>query len=116
MSALAARTKWQRNPMPVSSGPEAGTSKNESIDLRAYWGLVVRRRWLILASFVAAVIVTLVVTVRQTKIYEAVCTIIIEVSAPRVLDNQQVQDVVESGSGSYRYSKEYYETQYKVIT
>ena len=52
----------------------------------------------------------------QTKIYDATCTIIIDLTAPKVLDKDSVQDVVETGTGSYWYSREYYETQYKVLT
>ena len=33
-----------------------------------------------------------------------------------MLDKDTVQEVVESGSGGYWYSKEFYETQYKVLT
>jgi capsular exopolysaccharide synthesis family protein len=66
--------------------------------------------------FAAAVLLTLLVTLRQTKIYAATTTLIIDLNAPRVLNKDQVQDVVDSGTGGYWYSKEYYETQYKVIT
>jgi capsular exopolysaccharide synthesis family protein len=92
------------------------SSREGEIDLHAYWRIVVRRRWVILAVFAAAVLLTMPVTLRQTKIYAATTTIIIDVNAPRVLNKEQVQDVVESGTGGYWYTKEYYETQYKVIT
>lgn len=95
-------------PQPAEEG--------SALDLHAFWRTVVRRRWLILPFFTAVVLVTALMTVRQTKIYDAVCTIIIDVNAPRVLDKEAVQDVMDSGTGSYWYSKEYYETQYKVLT
>ena len=88
----------------------------DAIDLRAYWRVIVRRRWVIASVFAAAVILTLLVTLRQTKIYAATATLIIDLNAPRVLNNKDVQEVVDSGTGGYWYSKEYYETQYKVIT
>jgi polysaccharide biosynthesis transport protein len=87
----------------------------ETIDLRAYWRTIVRRRWLAIPFFLATVLVAAVTTLRQTKMYDATCTIIIDLAAPRVLDDQQMQDVVQSGTGGYWYSREYYETQYKVI-
>jgi capsular exopolysaccharide synthesis family protein len=87
----------------------------DEIDLRAYWRIVVRRRWVIGAVFAAAVVLTLLFTLRQPKIYAASATLIIDLNAPRVLDTKEVQDVVDSGTGGYWYSKEYYETQYKVI-
>ncbi len=88
----------------------------EAIDLHAYWRVVMRRRWVVIPFFVATVVVTALVTLRQTKIYDATCTIIIDLSAPKVLDTQQMQDVVETGAGALYWSREYYETQYKVIT
>jgi capsular exopolysaccharide synthesis family protein len=92
---------------PVTDGDE--------IDLRAYWRILMRRRWVIASVFAAVVVVTLLFTLRQTKVYSATATLIIEVSAPKVLNQQEVQDVVETGSGGYLMSKEYTETQYKVI-
>jgi polysaccharide biosynthesis transport protein len=92
------------------------TQDGDEIDLRAYWRVIVRRRWVILGVFAAAVLLTLLVTLRQTKIYAATTTLIIEHSAPRVLDKDQVQDVADTGPGAYWSAKEYYETQYKVIT
>ncbi len=104
----------QRSNLPEpSQQPSEGS---ESIDLHAYWRTIVRRRWLIIPFFLAVVLVTGIVTLRQTRIYDATCTIIIDLAAPKVLDKDSVQEVVESGSGGYWYSKEFYETQYKVLT
>jgi capsular exopolysaccharide synthesis family protein len=104
----------QQENSPESRGLVAEVT--EAIDLHAYWRTIMRRRWLIIPFFLATVLITGLVTLRQTKIYDATCTIIIELSAPRVLDKDSVQEVVESGSSSYWYSKEFYETQYKVLT
>jgi capsular exopolysaccharide synthesis family protein len=81
-----------------------------------YWRMLVRRRWVVLSTLAVVILATVLVTLRQTKIYSAVCSIIIESSAPRVLDAQQVQDVVESGSGTSWMSRDYYETQFKILT
>ncbi len=99
-----------------SEGNVRPARDEDEIDLRAYWRVVLRRRWTIAAVFTAAVVLTLLFTLRQTKIYAATTTLIIDLNAPRVLNKEQVQDVVDSGTGNYWYSKEYYETQYKVIT
>jgi len=90
--------------------------QGDELDLRAYWRVIVRRRWLILGVFAAVVVLTMLVTLRQTRIWAATTTLVIENSAPRVLDKDQVQDVVDTGVGAFWSSKEYYETQYKVIT
>lgn len=107
---MAENRNYQPDPSPQPLG-EGG-----SIDLRAFWRTIIRRRWLILPFFATVVLITTLATLRQTKVYDAVCTIIIDISAPRVLEEKSVQDVMESGTGSYWYSKEYYETQYRVIT
>jgi len=94
----------------------AASQDGDEIDLRAYWRVIIRRRWVIASVFVAALLLTLLVTLRQPKVYAATATLIIDLNAPRVLDKEKVADVVDSGTGGYWYSKEYYETQYKVIT
>jgi succinoglycan biosynthesis transport protein ExoP len=87
----------------------------DTLDLHALWRTVLRRRWLAIPFFLATVLVTAIVTLRQTKIYDATTSIIIDLSAPRVFDKDQVQDVVDSGPGGFWFSREYYETQYKVL-
>ncbi|HSN15697.1 MAG TPA: GumC family protein, partial [Anaeromyxobacteraceae bacterium] len=96
-------------PQPVQA------ADGDEIDLRAYWRILMRRRWMIGAVFAAMVVVTLLFTLRQTKIYSAATTLIIEPNAPRVFDKEQVQDVVDTGTSSFLANKEYFETQYKVI-
>ncbi|HET8542014.1 MAG TPA: Wzz/FepE/Etk N-terminal domain-containing protein, partial [Anaeromyxobacter sp.] len=99
-----------------AEGHVRSAADEQEFDLREYWRAFQRRRWVIASVFAAAVILTLLVTLRQTKIYAATATLIIDLNAPRVLDKKQVEEVVETGTGGYWYSKEYYETQYKVIT
>lgn len=75
---------------------------------------VLRKRWpavLIASGLVFGLAV--VWTLRQPKIYESTCTLVIETSAPRVLND--VKDVVELGTGNYWANKEYYETQFRII-
>ncbi|RLB58911.1 MAG: capsular biosynthesis protein [Deltaproteobacteria bacterium] len=84
------------------------------IDLRDYWNVVIKRRWTVLFFFVVVVTLVTIYTLRQTKIYEAKASVIIEPYAPQVLGN--VREVYNLGAGSYWSNKEYYETQYQVIT
>jgi len=99
----------------VSSLNQRGLQLVEAIDLHKYWRTIIRRRWILIPFFLATVAVTTVHTLRQTKIYDSVCTIIIDLQAPRVFDKGEVQEVVETGTGGYWFSREYYETQYRVI-
>jgi capsular exopolysaccharide synthesis family protein len=94
--------------------PQTDESQEPQIDLREYWKIVVKRRWTVLAFFLVAVTLVAIFTLRQQKIYEARASVIIEIDAPQVLGN--VREVYNLGAGSYWSNKEYYETQYKVIT
>ena len=99
----------QTHPQPPPQAPE-----EQPIDLRKYAETLLKRKWIILLVFVSAVAVTAVFTMRQPKIYAASTSLVIESSAPAVL-GEQVRDAVDLGTGSYWYSKEFYETQYKII-
>lgn len=101
----------------MSVTPEAGADLGEdsvSKQLRTYW-FVVRKRWpAALLVFAIAVGAAFLWTLRQTKIYAATCSVMIDPMAPQVLNG--VKDVVELGTGSYWANKEFYETQYRVIS
>ena len=89
----------------------------EGFDLRKYWSIIVRRRWLVIPVFLAALIGATAYTLRQPKIYDATVTIIIDLQPPKVLDAQQVGNIIETGAGELAFwSQEYYQTQYKIIT
>ena len=88
--------------------------EDEQINLRAYWSILLKRKWVVLAVFVAAVVAMAVYSLGQTKIYSAQTSIIIDMNAPQVL-GEGVREVVEVGSGSYWYTKDFYETQYRVM-
>jgi succinoglycan biosynthesis transport protein ExoP len=98
------------------SGTEAASgseSLETKIDLRAYWR-VIRKRWPFVAlSTILGVAAAFVYTYRQPRIYEANCQILIDANAPQVL--QGFKDAVELGTGTTFTSKEFYETQYRII-
>jgi capsular exopolysaccharide synthesis family protein len=84
------------------------------IDIRDYWNIIVKRKWTVMAIFCIAVALAAIFTLRQTKIYEAGASIIIEPYAPQVLGN--VREVYHLGAGSYWTNKEYYKSQFNIIT
>ncbi|MBI5548656.1 MAG: hypothetical protein HY901_32645, partial [Deltaproteobacteria bacterium] len=100
----------QQNTPPQQAPP----MDEKPIDIRKYVEMLLKRKWVILLVFVASVSVTAVFTMRQQKIYSASTSLVIESSAPAVL-GEQVRDAIDIGNGSYWYSKEFYETQYKII-
>jgi capsular exopolysaccharide synthesis family protein len=97
-------------PPPTAPGaPDVGTSVWEYVG-------VIRRRWpLIALVMVAALGISAFVTLRTVKIYRATATVSIEAEAPRVLGDN-VEGVVDMGTGAAWSNIEYYETQYKIIT
>ncbi len=94
-----------------ANAPEPSTF----VDFMLYLRVVARRRWVILLTIALAALAAGLYTLRQPKVYQATASLIIDASAPRYLDNNQMPEVVESGTGTYWYNKEHYETQYKVI-
>lgn len=72
------------------------------------------RKWIILGTALVVLVATAAYTFRQTRIYSAAASVIIDVTAPRFLDTQ-VQDVSDTGATNYWFNREYFETQYKVI-
>lgn len=84
-------------------------------DFRAVYHLFLRRRALILGTAVVLFAAVTLHTLKQPRIYGAMASIIIDAAAPRVLDNQ-VQDVSEAGTGGYWFTREYTETQTRIIT
>lgn len=85
----------------------------ETIDLRAYLAVLLKRKWSIAAVFLLVVAAVGVWTARQPKIYKASTSVIIDPRAPKALND--VNDVIDLGAGSYWATKEFYETEYKVI-
>ena len=84
-------------------------------NLKGALSVLLRRRWVIIGTFVPIFAAVALYTLRQPKVYAASASMIIEVAGPHVLDGQ-VQDVSDSATNGYWWSREYTETQFKVIT
>ena len=95
--------------MTAATGPTSGPISPEATSpLRAYLG-VLRSRWrLVLSVAVLTVASAVIFTTRQTPIYQASATVLIDPEAPRVVNIPEVTH--EAGN-----SQEYYATQYKVL-
>jgi len=78
-------------------------------ELQHYLSLL-RKRWRAVTSvLVVSLVVAFVYTLRQPKIYESTCSLVIESTAPQVLEN--VKEVIEMAASS----REFYVTQYRII-
>jgi capsular exopolysaccharide synthesis family protein len=81
--------------------------------LRSFVGVLEKRKWFAVGVLVATVGASLVVTMRQTPIYEASATIQIDRRSPAVLNRSQ--EVIELGTSDYWSIKEYMQTQVEVL-
>jgi len=91
--------------VPASPSKIPGTGR----ELRHYLH-VLRKRWRVLSFvLVASLVVAFVYTIRQPRVFEATCSLVIESSAPQVLEG--VKDVIEMAASS----REFYATQYRII-
>jgi capsular exopolysaccharide synthesis family protein len=75
----------------------------------------IRKRWLAALSIAGLVIVaTAFYTVGQKRIYRATATVLIDANPPKPL-GKDVQAVVDIGAGTFWSSREYQQTQFKLI-
>jgi capsular exopolysaccharide synthesis family protein len=78
-------------------------------ELRHYLNLL-RKRWPVITTvLIVSLAVSFVVTIRQPKMYEATCSLVIESTAPQVLEG--VKEVIEMAAATH----EFYSTQYRII-
>jgi succinoglycan biosynthesis transport protein ExoP len=84
-----------------------------NVDVRQAWEVVRKRKWVILLVTLAVVSATAAHNLRQTPVYAAACSIVIDPSAPRVLAG--VEEVTPMGAGSFWTNSDFYETEYKIL-
>jgi polysaccharide biosynthesis transport protein len=97
---------------PVNDPASAGlTPLNVMRYVRAFW----RRKWVVLGVAVLITGLAALQTLRQPKVYAASTSLIIDVTAPRVLDSD-VKELMGDERSNYWFNKEYYGTQAQVIT
>src|SRR5262249_41970471 len=92
---------------PMPEPRELGSSRN----LVDYLQVLRKHRWLITGIFLVTVITVGVWTFRQTPIYQAAATILIDPEAPKILNIQEVSPV----GASTPWDPAYYPTQYEII-
>jgi polysaccharide biosynthesis transport protein len=79
--------------------------------LADYLQVLRKHQWLITGVFLVAVVTVGVWTFRQTPIYQAAATILIDPEAPKILNIQEVTPVGASGP----WDPAFYPTQYEII-
>ena len=73
-----------------------------------------KRKWLVLGFGILVIAATHVMTKRQTKVYQAVAQIVIDLNAPQYLPRGGTE-VVSLGLGAGWNTREFLETQYRII-
>ena len=78
-------------------------------------GHLVETQWLGIAFMALVVSAAILYTRRQPRIYEATTQLVIELHAPRYMNRRGGGEVVSLGSGGSWNTKEFFETQYRII-
>jgi polysaccharide biosynthesis transport protein len=94
-----------------AGGAAGATSASVMHRVRGVW----RRKWVALGVALAITALTAAWTLRQPRIYSASTSLIIDVTAPRILDGE-VKEVMGEERSNYWFNKEYYATQSEIIT
>ena len=97
-----------------ASLPGKGASGEEvEFDIRAYWGTIKKRRWVILGTLLTVMAFATAWTIRRARVYQSTASVIIDPQAPNVLGTQH--KIVQLGSGEYWGNREYHNTQLRIL-
>ncbi len=96
----------------VKAGVPAGAAQSQT-DVREFLRLVLRQKWVILGTFLAAVAITVFGTLSSAKLYEATATLEYDPNPPKPLGDQ-VEDMASPAS-NFLAGKEWYQTQNTII-
>jgi polysaccharide biosynthesis transport protein len=78
------------------------------INLRDYWRVLVKRRWIIATFFLVCLVVVAIYSLTMTPIYKATAQLMIEKANPNVLSTQELVAIDTSGT-------DFYQTQYQIL-
>src|SRR4051812_40580117 len=96
---------------PIPSLSNGG--EQQTFDLWRLYAALIKRLWLVGVIFVITVAGVAFWTFRQVRVYRTEASVVIDQTPPQVLKN--VPEVIELGTGNYWSTKEYFETQFRVI-
>src|SRR5215470_5593858 len=85
--------------------------EEDAIELRSYWRLLVKHRWLIASIFFCSIIATTIAILSMTPIYTAETTLLIERKTPQAINMDKDNSNEEQGPDEY----DYYRTQYEIL-
>jgi capsular exopolysaccharide synthesis family protein len=82
--------------------------RETEIHLKDYLRVVVKRKWVVLAVFVAVVTTVAIATFRQRPVFQATAQLQIEKENPNILSIKEVMELDASNA-------DYYQTQYRIL-
>lgn len=83
---------------------------DDTINLREYWDIIVKRKWTVITFFMIVVVSVMTATFLMTPIYRASLTLQIDRQEAKVLDYQAVTPTEMPSDG-----REFYQTQYELL-
>lgn len=90
--------------------PISGESEDEGLNLRAYWRVLVQRKWTVSVVFIITAAITATATFLMTPIYRATTTLQIDREAPKVVKFEVLTPVATN-----LFDPEFYQTQYELL-
>ena len=97
--------------MAVYDPFQAHAEDDDSIDLREYWRILVKRRWVVVSLLGIVAVATLLSTLLMIPMYQSTATIQITPPNSRILE---YADFSSEGSG-YLAQQQFYTTQYEIL-
>lgn len=88
----------------------ASPFEDERVDLRDYWRLLTKRRWLVATVLACTVLATALVVFMMTPIYTAETILLIERKVPQAIN---IESATSETQGPDEY--DYYRTQYEIL-
>lgn len=85
-----------------------GWAHEDQLDLRHYWNVIDRRKWGILALAAIVSLITLLVTLAITPVYQATSTLLIESQGANAVSIEEVY-------GLDTRAQQYYDTQFEIL-
>jgi capsular exopolysaccharide synthesis family protein len=93
---------------PAPGYPYFPQQEEKEVHLRDYWRVIWKRRWMIIAVFLIAVIFTTIKGLTVKPLYRGTTTIQINIENPQIVDFKEIFTV-------NMWAMDYYQTQYKIL-
>ena len=84
---------------------------DDAIDLREYWRILVKRRWVVVSVLAIFAVTTLLSTTLMIPVYRSTATVQITPPSSQILEYADFQ----SDQGGYYGNQQFYTTQYQIL-